>query len=77
MAESIVRKNLLTRPGYAPYCGTESCPHRAPRTRFDGEQFVCSCGWRSSFDAEFIAEYKQRLSDRQSAALYNETMRTP
>ena len=55
----IVRKNLLTRKGYTPYCGNMNCK-RMPRTKFDGEQFVCdSCGWRSEFPADFITEYKE------------------
>lgn len=58
---SIVRDNLLNRAGYTPYCGAAPvCRHRMPRTTFDGEQFVCRCGWRSGFDAEFIEQYKQR-----------------
>lgn len=58
---SIVRDNLMNRPGYAPYCGAaEHCTFGMPRTRFDGEQFVCRCGWRSSFEPEFISEYKKK-----------------
>ena len=58
---SIVRDNLMSRPGYTPYCGAaEHCMFGMPRTRFDGEQFVCRCGWRSSFEPEFIAEYKKK-----------------
>lgn len=56
---SIVRRNLLTRPGYSPYCGADKCRHQAPRTEWDGCQFVCKCGWRSSFDSEFIEAYKK------------------
>jgi len=56
----IVRNNLMTQPGYTPYCGTGNyC--RIPRTYFDGEQFACPhCGWRSQFPADFIAEYKAK-----------------
>lgn len=57
---SVVRENLLTRPGYTPYCGSESCRFRMPRTTFDGYQFCCPCGWKSGFEAEFIEEYKAR-----------------
>lgn len=57
---SIVRENLMTRPGYSPYCGAEKCGATWPRTRFDGSQFKCVCGWRSQFPAEFIAEYKAK-----------------
>lgn len=56
---SIVRQNMLTRPGYTPYCGVVRCPHGWPRTRFDGSQFKCVCGWRSTFEPEFIEKYKQ------------------
>lgn len=57
---SIVRNNLMTCPGYTPYCGDETCTRRWPRTSFDGEQFKCQCGWRSDFEAEFIQQYKAR-----------------
>lgn len=62
---SIVRENLMTRPGYAPYCGGDRCPQRNPRARFNGEQFCCSaCGWKSSFEPEFIAQYKAKWSKK-------------
>lgn len=59
---SIVRSNLMEREGYEPYCGfhTEGfvCMQRA---KFDGEQFKCaSCGWRSSYESEFIQQYKAK-----------------
>ena len=55
----IVRKNLMTRPWYTPYCGA-SC-HTMPRTKWDGSQFVCpDCGWRSQFPEDFIAEYREK-----------------
>ena len=56
---STVRENLLTRKGYSPYCGNDECKYHWPRTSFDGEQFKCSCGWRSKFDNEFISKYKK------------------
>jgi hypothetical protein len=65
---SIVRDNLMTRPGYTPYCGDEKCALRMPRTRFNGSQFVCGCGWQSQFDPEFIAKYKARWADAPSPA---------
>lgn len=52
---SIVRNNLLTRLGYVPYCGNDTC---FSRTQFDGWQFKCRCGWRSAFEPEFIEQYK-------------------
>lgn len=54
---SIVRRNLMERPNYTPYCGAKNCPYRWPRTVFDGQQFKCQCGFRSNFEREFIAEY--------------------
>jgi hypothetical protein len=53
---SIVRRNLLTRPGYTPYCGNEQCNRLWPRTHFNQGQFECGCGWRSTFEPEFIAQ---------------------
>ena len=56
---SIVRENLLTRPGYSPYCGSNSPACRNPRTLFNGTQFECpSCHWLSDFEPEFIERYK-------------------
>lgn len=62
---SLVRDNLMTRPGYSPYCGSmgyylgSNC--HWPRTVFVGEQFRCPCcGWVSGFDAKFISEYKTK-----------------
>lgn len=57
---SVVRENLMTRPGYTPYCGAERCPYHMPRTKFTGTQFKCECGWRTSFEPEFIEQYRQR-----------------
>lgn len=64
---STVRENLMNESGYTPYCGNDNAygygPGQChmPRTRFDGEQFVCPhCGWRSQFPADFIAEYKAK-----------------
>tara|TARA_R100001244_G_scaffold25113_1_gene25276 strand:- start:4735 stop:5169 length:435 start_codon:yes stop_codon:yes gene_type:complete len=54
---SIVRKNLLTRVGYTPYCVNIACVDTS-RSKFDGEQFKCeSCDWRSEFESEFIKKY--------------------
>jgi len=50
----------MTIVGYAPYCGNMRCSNRMPRTYFVNGQFQCSCGWRSSFEPEFIAEYKAK-----------------
>lgn len=56
---SIVRDNLMTRQGYAPYCGNSQC-YQMPRTYFNGKQFVCPvCGWVSGFEPEFIQAYKE------------------
>lgn len=60
--KSIVRQNLLTEPGYSPYCGNHLCASM-PRTRFNGEQFECpSCGWTSSFEPEFIDAYNAAVA---------------
>jgi hypothetical protein len=57
---SIVRDNLMNQQGYTPYCGNEDCRLHMPRTRFNGRQFVCGCGWESDFPADFIAGYKEK-----------------
>ena len=60
VVSSTVRRNLMNEKGYSPYCGAERCYLTWPRTLFDGEQFKCRCGWRSAFEPEFIAAYKDR-----------------
>jgi hypothetical protein len=65
---SLIRDNLMTRPGYSPYCGDAMCPHGMPRTRFTKGQFQCSCGWRSGFDAEFIAQYQAHWASTLTSA---------
>lgn len=55
---SVVRRNLMEQEGYSPYCGNDKCGHVWPRTKFDGDQFRCRCGWVSQFPDDFIAEYK-------------------
>lgn len=57
MSDSTVRKNLMTRRGYSPYCGADNCRKGSPRTTFNGKQFFCTCGWKSSFPSEFIKSY--------------------
>lgn len=62
----IVRRNLMERKGYSPYCGGERCT-KTPRTFFDGEQFVClHCGWKSSFPKDFMKEYKLKWLTNES-----------
>lgn len=57
----VVRHNLLTEKNYTPYCGSNNVRCDMPRTKFDGEQFVCpKCGFRSEFPKEFIDYYKQK-----------------
>jgi hypothetical protein len=57
---SIVRDNLMSRPGYSPYCGNVKCS-TMPRTFWAGCQFRCgNCGWVSQFPEDFIAEYKAK-----------------
>jgi hypothetical protein len=66
MENSIVRDNLMTQEGYSPYCSnnkarrtTGGCDN--PRTKFNGEQFVCPhCGWVSQFPKDFIDRYINR-----------------
>ncbi len=60
---SIVRENILTRPGYTPYCGNEKCRYHWPRTEFKRGQFECRCDWRSSYEPEFIARRAKENSD--------------
>lgn len=66
---STVRNNLMKEPRYTPYCGAvrttdgsnDDTHCSMPRTRWDGEQFVCPCGlFRTSLDAAFIEAYKAR-----------------
>jgi hypothetical protein len=57
---TIVRTNLMERPGYAPYCGSEVCVQHWPRTHYIRGQFQCGCGWRSNFELEFIAAYEAK-----------------
>jgi hypothetical protein len=54
---SIVRNNLMKRPGYAPYC--MGCSSMS-RMVWDGEQFTHPCGTRTEFPADFIAQFKVR-----------------
>lgn len=68
MTVSIVRRNLMERPGYTPYCGAIECSAGMPRSVFDGQQFKCCCGWRSNFEAEFIEQYKQRQTNDATAS---------
>ena len=66
--DSIVRENLMTKEGYTGYCGSKLCaartptsPDRWPRTKWNGEQFVCpKCGWTSQFPEDFIKRYKAK-----------------
>jgi hypothetical protein len=60
---SIVRENLMSRKGYTPYCGNVDCRFHMPRTRYIGGQFQCGCGWRSSFDDDFIEAYEAKWAD--------------
>lgn len=54
---SLVQNNLLTRVGYAPYCGNVRCK-TLKRTDFNGDQFTCfSCGWVSKHSIAFLNKY--------------------
>lgn len=53
---SVIRDNLLSQPGYSPYCGNWDCD--MPRTFWNGTQFECpACQWKSAFDDAFIQKY--------------------
>ncbi len=55
---SLVRRNLMTKEGYAPYCSKTGC---MMRTVFNGEQFDCPVGhFTTAFPAWFIKRYKRR-----------------
>lgn len=57
---TLIQTNLMTQPGYSPYCGSVSTFCNNPRTVFNGSQFVCpKCGYTTNFDSLFIAEYKK------------------
>ncbi|PMQ10340.1 hypothetical protein PseAD21_16990 [Pseudomonas sp. AD21] len=56
---SHIEQNLLTKPGYSPYCGADACMVWA-RTRWNGSQFQCQCGWTTWLCADFIAAYKAK-----------------
>ena len=64
---STVRTNLMNEKGYTPYCGNSSCRRGWPRTRFNGTQFECRCGWISEFPVEFIEAYKEKWALCQEA----------
>lgn len=64
--KTLIREKLMTVPGYAPFCGSNKCYLRWPRTKFNGQQFSCMCGWTSSFDPIFIGRYK-RVRRQQEA----------
>ncbi len=65
---SIVRDNIMEREGYSPYCGAEKCALHWPRTRYVLKQFQCDCGWRSSFEPEFIAAYEAKWASKPVTA---------
>ena len=66
MELTIVRENLMNEKDYAPYCGNNTSRDEMsgcdnPRTKFNGEQFVCPrCGWVSKFPADFVKRYKEK-----------------
>lgn len=57
---SLVKNNLMKEKFYTPYCGSDNCSYGIPRTKWFGGQFMCSCGWKSDFDATFIQEYRKK-----------------
>jgi hypothetical protein len=66
---SIVRDNLMQRQGYSPYCGNMDCRYGMPRSHFIGGQFKCGCGWKSSFEPEFIEAFLAKWPERQAIQL--------
>lgn len=67
---TIVRENLMNEKGYTPYCGSmtprppvgNGCDN--PRTKFNGEQFVCpKCGYVTRFEKDFIDRYKAKWGE--------------
>ena len=64
---SIVRDNLMNREGYEPYCGNQFCALGMPRAHFIGGQFKCGCGWKSSFEPEFIEAFKAKWPARAAS----------
>ncbi len=57
----------MNEKGYTPYCGSmiprppvaNGCDN--PRTKFNGEQFVCpKCGYVTKFEEDFIKRYKEK-----------------
>lgn len=66
-SDSIVVLNMLTRPNYTPYCGSDIARHlpggcHNPRTIFSviKGQFVCPyCGWVSQHKPDIISQYKE------------------
>lgn len=65
---SIVRNNLMSKPFYKPYCGSNHCSGMNPRMVFSKDQFECAaCGSRTSFEAEFIEEYKIKRTQLESS----------
>jgi len=59
---TVVRENLMTEPGYTPYCGAPMKSRcTMPRTIWDPKlnQFKCShCSFVTEFPADFIERYR-------------------
>lgn len=55
---SVVRNNLMSKSGYRPYCGNDSCKSML-RTVFYKGQFHCGiCLWHSTYEETFIATWQ-------------------
>lgn len=53
---SVVRRNLLTIPGYVPTC--PRCLYNDfIKWNIDRQQFICSCSYKSDFESEFVQAY--------------------
>lgn len=68
--DSQVRYNLLTQPGYTPYCGGEYSVCGLPRLTWNGKQFGCRCGFTTKFDDEFIEAYRTYRASWQGSPQY-------
>jgi len=59
---NVVRSNMIEDKNYVPYCGAKNCHYGMIRTKWNGEQMECLCGWESEFPKDFIDRYKLKHS---------------
>lgn len=71
---SLIQNNLMTKPGYTPYCGGFGC-RTQPRTVFKDGQFECpACKWRSQHNRAFIYEYVNKWGLNPATANVDEVL---